>query len=292
MLVAVDGNGTTAVMWAAAGHTEVLRVLLDHPSADAPAMLVATDMYGTTAVMWAVRNGQVDALRVLLDHPAADAAAMLVATDMYGATAVMSAVRNGQVDALRVLLEHPSADPAAMLVATDGHGRTAVMLAAGFASGQHALWVMGTPRSCAPLLFVLRRVAVEAQPSDDQQAHMTKVMEVLCQGPLSNAMFDNDTPDEPRDESVRLLLERGASYYTMRRSPVISRIIRECVQLASVPQRLHEAVVGVAIARKRPRDDARFAGLGGAADDARFAGLGGAADDARFAGLGGAADDA
>jgi hypothetical protein len=70
-------------------------------------------------------------------------------------------------------------------------------------------------------------------------------------------MFGNDTPDDARDESVRLL-ERGA-FVARPTSPVISRIIQECVQLARVPQLLNEAVVGVAVARQqdqKPRDDA------------------------------------
>jgi hypothetical protein len=139
------------------------------------------------------------------------------------------------VEVLRLLLEHPSADPAAMLGAAVGRGTTAVMAAAAFAVG------LSPARSCAPLLFVLRRVAVESQPSDDQQAHMTNVMGLLCQGPYprSEEMFGTDQPDDARDECVRLLLERGSSVVRAT-SPVISRIIREYAQLERVPQLLNE----------------------------------------------------
>jgi hypothetical protein len=61
-----------------------------------------------------------------------------------------------------------------------------------------------------------------------------------------------------RDECIRLLQERGACV-ARPTSPVISRIVQECVLLASVPHLVNEAIVGMAAARrqeKRPRDDA------------------------------------
>ncbi|KAG1677948.1 hypothetical protein FOA52_001366 [Chlamydomonas sp. UWO 241] len=86
---------------------------------------------------------------------------------------------------------------------------------------------------------------------------MSEVMEALCEGPRSNEMFDNDTPDDARDESIRLLLACGARMVPARcNSPVMSRIIREAVLLASVPRLVNEAVVGMAVSRKRLRDDA------------------------------------
>jgi hypothetical protein len=64
-------------------------------------------------------------------------------------------------------------------------------------------------------------------------------------------MFGSDQPDDARDECVRLLIERGArGYYYESKSPVISRIFREALALARVPQLLNEAVLGVAFAQQ------------------------------------------
>jgi hypothetical protein len=61
------------------------------------------------------------------------------------------------------------------------------------------------PRSCAPLLLLLRRVSVEQQPNNAQQAHMTKVRGALCrQGPRWQEMFGQDQPDDVRDECICL----------------------------------------------------------------------------------------
>ncbi|KAG1674959.1 hypothetical protein FOA52_014754 [Chlamydomonas sp. UWO 241] len=108
-------------------------------------------------------------------------------------------------------------------------------------------------RSCAPLLLLLRRIAVESQPSVAQQAHMSKVMEALCQVPRSNGMFGSDRTVVVRDECIRLLLERGADVFQVPLAcrPVVSRIIQESVQLARVPQLVNEAIVGLAIARQQ-----------------------------------------
>jgi hypothetical protein len=69
--------------------------------------------------------------------------------------------------------------------------------------------------------------------------------------------------DSPVRGCVRRLfgrIERGARGYDSN-SPVISRIIRQqfntdAAQVARVPHLINEAVVGMAIARKRPRDGA------------------------------------
>ncbi|KAG1678731.1 hypothetical protein FOA52_012770 [Chlamydomonas sp. UWO 241] len=119
-------------------------------------------------------------------------------------------------------------------------------------------------RSCAPLLLLLSRVAVQPQPSDAaEQAHMSKVMEALCQGPGSKQMFDDDQPDDDRDECVRVLIACGARILL---SPVVSRIIRELcsnddAQMARVPRLINKAVVGILSATlwrhpHKPRDNA------------------------------------
>jgi hypothetical protein len=143
-----------------------------------------------------------------------------------------------------------------MMAVQSTDGSTAITAAAGFAAGEPVPnpKMSARTRSCAPLLLLLRRVA-ESQPNDAQQAHVSKAMEALRNGPLSQELFEDDQPDGVRDNSVRLLLELGAPYTN---SPCESRIIRECLALARVPQLINEAVVGMAVARgqQKPRDTA------------------------------------
>jgi hypothetical protein len=228
--------------------------LLDH-STDPAAMILHTrrsdgPCAGFTALMWAAissRMASLDAMRLLLDHPSADPAAMLMHGDSNGTelTALMITVLLGNVDAMRLLLDHPSADPAAMMVVRGPSGTSALKFAAMRAAG--SLPYFRTPPSCAPLLLLLRRVAAEPQPSDDQQAHMSMVMEALRCDPRK--LLDDDKPDDARDECVRLLFVLGARGFDSN-SPVVLRIIRESLQLASVPHLINEAVVGLAIARR------------------------------------------
>ncbi|KAG1674962.1 hypothetical protein FOA52_014757 [Chlamydomonas sp. UWO 241] len=206
---------------------------------------------GWTALMWAAVEGNVEVMRLLLDHPSADATAMMMHANRNGDIALTCAALDGHVEAMRLLLDHPSADAAAMIALRGSEGECALTAAADFAAGQ-PVCISRPPsaRSCVPLLLLLRRVAVESQPSDAQQEHMSTVMEALHGGPWSNAMFGSDQPDVARDERIRMLFERGASYPSMP-SPVVSRIICEMAQLARVPQLLNEAFVGVAIARQQ-----------------------------------------
>jgi hypothetical protein len=252
MLVGVDEKGMSALIFAAEnGNVNVMRLLLDHPSVDAAGMMMLTASKGFTALMSAAKEGHVDVLRLLLGHPSAEPATMMMLTTSKGSTALMYAARNGMLNTMRLLLDHPSADAAAMIAARSTAGDSALTLAAHFAAGQPITSSRAPPRSCAPLLLLLRRVAVEPQPCDAQQAHMSKVMEALCcSGPRSNEMFGSDQPDDARDECVRMLLERGARGYDSN-SPVISRIIQEYVQLSRVPQLVNEAIVGLAVARQQ-----------------------------------------
>ncbi|KAG1656409.1 hypothetical protein FOA52_009387 [Chlamydomonas sp. UWO 241] len=91
---------------------------------------------------------------------------------------------------------------------------------------------------------------MEPQPCDDQRARMTRVLEELCQGPCSKALFANDQSDDVRDECIRLLLEPGAQGAVCANTPVVSRIVCELAQLARVPQLINEAVVGMVFAHQ------------------------------------------
>ncbi|KAG1672947.1 hypothetical protein FOA52_012392 [Chlamydomonas sp. UWO 241] len=250
-------GGATALMGAAIfGHVDAMRVLLDHPSGNPVAMMMHTDCIMQVALVCAAESGHAGAMLVLLDHPSADSSAMMMHTDHKGEIALMTAAENGHVDAMRVLLDHPSADSAAMLAARNGiqGNDSARTLAALFAVGRRHLDGVEIPPSCAPLLFLLRRVRMNLEPRESQQALMTNVMDALfrkevdeCDEPVD--LFSVDQPNNTRDECVRLLLEHGAAGYDPA-SPVMRRIISECVALARAPQLLNEAVMGVAIARQ------------------------------------------
>jgi hypothetical protein len=194
----------------------------------------------------------VDVMCLLFDHPSANAADMMMHKDSDGYTALTLSARFGHVDAMRLLLDHPSADAAAMIAVRTPGGSSALTAAADFAARSHRAC------ACAPLLLLLRRVAAEPQPCDDaQQAHMSKVMERLCTGARSEQLFVDNEPDDARDDSIRLLLSLGANNIVPEMArPVLSRIIREHAQMVRVPHLINEAVVGMAAARKRPRDDA------------------------------------
>jgi hypothetical protein len=161
-------------------------------------MLAHADAGGDTALTLAAAKGHAAFMRLLLEHPSADAAAMLVHADSAGWTDLGLAASEGRVDAMRVLLDHPSADAAAMLAFRTPEGGSAITLAAGVAAGSSS-----GNSSFAPLLLLLRRVAVEPQPCADQQAHMTKVLK-MCHGG-QKALLNVDQPDDSRDECVRLI---------------------------------------------------------------------------------------
>ncbi|KAG1655179.1 hypothetical protein FOA52_011488 [Chlamydomonas sp. UWO 241] len=215
--------------------------------------------------MRAAKGGHVDAMRLLLNHASADVATMLIASS-GGWTALMLDSRNGHVDAMRLMLDHPSATPAAMLVFDSTHEVSALIAAAEFAakSSPHDGHAPTTP--CAPLLLLLCSVTVALQPSDAHQAHMTRVVEVLSQArdvegeeededdeeqeQKQVTMFDDDQPDDARDECVRLLLVHGARGFN-NSSPVMWRIIREYALMARVPQLINDAVVGLAISKQQ-----------------------------------------
>ncbi|KAG1659974.1 hypothetical protein FOA52_010607 [Chlamydomonas sp. UWO 241] len=146
-----------------------------------------------------------------------------------------------------------------MIAVRGVQGASALTIAARFAAGGSSPHLTDNAPSCVPLLLLLRRVTVEPEPSDAHQAHMTLVMEALCQGPPEDeeekmeepvSLFDVDYPDDARDECVHLLLEQGAGGFDSH-SPVMRRIIRERFALARAPQLINEAVVGMVLARQQ-----------------------------------------
>ncbi|KAG1655176.1 hypothetical protein FOA52_005794 [Chlamydomonas sp. UWO 241] len=191
---------------------------------------------------------------------------MMLRTSNAGCTALKLAAMNGEVDAVRLLHDHPSADPAAILAFDGTHEVSALIMAAQFAADSSPYDGHAPTRPFAPLLLLLRRIPVEPQPSDAHQAHMTRVVEVLSraryveddeadeqdeeQAPHAVTLFDDDQPDDARDECVRLLLEHGARGFT-NNSPVMWRIIREYALMARVSQLINEAVVGLASSQQQ-----------------------------------------
>ncbi|KAG1674029.1 hypothetical protein FOA52_000335 [Chlamydomonas sp. UWO 241] len=246
VLVRPNAHGLTALMVAArAGHIEAMHLLLEHPCADPATMMMCTASVGFNPLMWAALYGQTGAMRLLLDHPYANPAAMMMQTNNLGWTAFMLAASNNQVEVMRLLLNHPSADPAAMITHRSSTDECA-LTAAALCAADH--W---RPDSWRPLLLLLHRVAMEPQPCIDQRTCMTKVLEMLCRGQLSKALFVSDQPDDVRDECIYLLLERGARCTACAGTPVVSRIICELAQMARVPQHVNAAVVQLAFARQQ-----------------------------------------
>jgi hypothetical protein len=237
-------KGARLLKAACDGRVDVMRALLDHPSADPAAMLMHADsQHGLTALMYAASSSHVEAMRVLLDHPAADPAAMMMQGANCGAVALTLAALDGHVDAMRLLLDHPAADAAAMMAghaASCGGSFTALISAAHFAASgsvaradaASASAVQTLPWDCAPLLFLLRRVAVEPHPSVAQQVHMSMVMEAMCEGPPSRSrrLLDDDQPDAVREACILLLLEHGARFESP--SPGGLRVRRELASWA------------------------------------------------------------
>ncbi|KAG1657228.1 hypothetical protein FOA52_011516 [Chlamydomonas sp. UWO 241] len=199
------------------------------------------DNEGWTALMWAAQFAHLDAMRVLLDHPSDVLPAMMMHASSDGHATLSLAAHNGQIGAMRLLLDHPSADPARMMAFHGVSGRSALVSAAQFAARSPA--ASAPPPSCDPLLLLLRGAAMQPGLRDAQEAHMSKVMEALMEGPQLGALFDDDQADGPRDEVVCLLLEFGARMVPARcNSPFMLRIVRECMALARVSQLLNEAV--------------------------------------------------
>ncbi|KAG1676527.1 hypothetical protein FOA52_000070 [Chlamydomonas sp. UWO 241] len=110
--------------------------------------------------------------------------------------------------------------------------------------------------------FHRARLVVDGErPGADQQAHMTKVIEALCQVEDEDededervSQLDDYQPDDARDECVRPLIKLGADIFNpILRHTVIARIVREVFAMARVPQLLNEAVLGVALAREQDK---------------------------------------
>ncbi|KAG1664603.1 hypothetical protein FOA52_004478 [Chlamydomonas sp. UWO 241] len=172
------GGDEAAALGAACGTGDLAAMQAVLSASADPAMLMLTRCEkGWTPLTRATLHRHVDAMHLLLEHPAADTAAMLMQTCSFGHTALLLAAANGHVDATSLLLNHPSADPAAMLAFDSTHGMSALIAAAHFAADFSPY---DNPiRPFAPLLLLLRRIAVELQPSDAKQAHMTRVVEAL-----------------------------------------------------------------------------------------------------------------
>ncbi len=120
--------GATALMAAATyGHTEVVRLLLDHAASANAKVDVgkarranAGGSAGATALIMASESGHTDVVQVLLDK-----GADIDAVNAVGFTALMFACQNGQTEVVQVLL-----DKGANVNLTTKDGATALYLAA------------------------------------------------------------------------------------------------------------------------------------------------------------------
>lgn len=211
------------------GHTDVMRVLLRHPSADPDAMLADTTPCSPAGEEWGWSDCNVLAL----------------------------AASAGHVAVMRLVLDHPSSDVEHMLthVSRDGAypgGQTALGASAYFASGdgseEHA--------SCTPMLLLLRHKAAQKLfrvGTGKAAAADRDVIEFM------HTLLTVDVPVVGRDECVRLLIELGSPLSGGRPGkeypgPVMIRIIRELAreraELVRMPHLMHEAIVGLAFASR------------------------------------------
>ena len=114
-LEAKDGDGRTALMWAAmSGELDVVKYLIDN-GVD----LEAKDGDGRTALMWAAMSGELDVVKYLIDN-----GADLEAKDKDGQTALMKVARYGKLDVVKYLAQN-----GADLEAKDKDGMTALDIA-------------------------------------------------------------------------------------------------------------------------------------------------------------------
>lgn len=242
MTAAISEDGLSALMLATFNcHAGAVKFLLDHPNTNARAMMAATSdskMDGAmdwNVLMIAAESGHVDVIQVLLDHSCADVAAMTAATDREGNSALMLAAINGHVGAMKLLLDHPRTDAVSMMATTVSYGWTALVFA--------ALYAISTDISTtwAALLFLLCHDSLLTLPHDLLICQINRAMECL----QDNGALNNNQPDTARDECVCLLLELGANKYDPS-SVVMSRIIKDHVRYARLPQRINEAIVGMA----------------------------------------------
>jgi hypothetical protein len=217
MMRSVDCNGRNIIYEAACrGHSASMSLCLAHPSFSAE-LLSDTDA-NRFAIGCAARGGHAAAVRLLLDHQA-------LSGEAVGAV-LIDAARAGRVEVMRVVLDHPS-DPAEQMVATD-----VFTVAAEFAvQGDVFMAEAGVPEaeqptpSFAPLLLLLRHQHERTRPSDAETTATAMDYAIEALSPL----LQDKAACAARDESVRLLLELGATWYDPC-SPVTSRVIRERLQ--------------------------------------------------------------
>jgi len=265
------------------GHVDAVRLLLDHPHADAHTMLRQKCSGGYTALLAAAEGGgdvnrelctcqapstcgHTDVMRVLLSHPSCPAAMQLAdrvrhQEDYCGVgpadeNVLMLAANSGHTAVIKLVLEHPAADVGRLLSHVDATGcdnHTALSYAALFATDGE--WAAPSGHaSCAPLLLLLRHDASQQLfrlGTEEAKTAAHNVMESM------EALLCVDNPVDGRDECVRLLLERGAPLSRQEGlplSPVMVRVIRELVreraELVRTPHLIQEAIVGLAFTRR------------------------------------------
>ena len=89
------------------GHSEVVKLLLEHYSSEENALNAKHKLCGQTAFMLACRNGHTEVVQILLNHSKSKDIIDLNTKDRYHKTAFTLACQNGHKEVVQILLNQP-----------------------------------------------------------------------------------------------------------------------------------------------------------------------------------------
>ncbi|HEX3702754.1 MAG TPA: ankyrin repeat domain-containing protein [Vicinamibacterales bacterium] len=230
---ASDGDGSTALHWAAANGDAALTQTLLKAGASVKA---ATRIGGMTPLFMAAKNGDPAVIGLLLQAGASASEA-----NTNGTTVLMAAAASGNAATVTRLLEH-GADPNA---ADATNGQTALMFASARNSADaiRALLAHDADPSIETKVVSLKRVQIDANgdplPDDAQRpaARASKADERVYGATVVGGMTALQfAAREGHTEAVRALLDGGADVNLVsggeKTSPIVEAIINGHMDLA------------------------------------------------------------